>query len=88
MNNDYLSSISNFDLFRLILEKFGIEVKDENDIAGAWRVIEKMEKGPVEIFITAGETRVNFIGYLGCKASAPTTPLAICRAALLGMEKE
>jgi len=52
------------------------------DIAAAWEVVEKLDRGPVVIRVTAGpETIVQFIGY-GGGASGPTAPLAICRAAL------
>ena len=98
MNNDYLSSISNFDLFRLILEKFGIEVKDENDIAGAWQVVEKMSE-TWEFSLNYQDNKYKFLLWKPewvtsnlyqareCKEGVSNTvPLAICRAALKVME--
>jgi hypothetical protein len=93
-----LSSISNFDLFRLVLEKFGITIKDENDITGAWLVVEKMQKPDwawgIESVYIKGKLMwfVTFWGDVDgelitdANAEAETLPLAICKAALKAME--
>ena len=95
MNNnletfDNLLSLSNFNLFRLVLEEFGIEIKDENDIAGAWQLVEKLR-----LFVmpwgndewcaaTHRDERLAFQNIF----YALTAPLAICYTALITLGRK
>jgi len=81
--------VTDTELFRLIKEKFGIEVKDKNDITAAWLVVEKMEEIDYRLSLRSGLSScdppvyIARFGYRGKHAVEDTAPLAIYHAVFL-----
>ena len=90
MTRDEILEMPAGEVFALIKEKFGIEVKDENDLLGAWEVVEKM--GAYELHSNGDQKTKHYAEFKWeygkhnkYQMSASTAPLAICRAALLAV---
>jgi hypothetical protein len=91
-----MDNLSNAEVFQLVKEKFGVEVKDKDDIAAAWAVVEKINlQYGVTITLFADSVEVvlqDFIDGSGLvnivEVEEETAPLAICKAALAAVESE
>lgn len=74
-------------LCKSILDEFGIEVKDENDIQGAWLVVERMhELGhcfTLQSIVPSSDPIIYQARFTsGFAFSEYTAPMAICYTAL------
>ena len=81
-------------MFELIQEKFDVTITDENDILGAWQVIRKLRKNYyVDIGTDNNGTQIQLDFYeqdkwhFGESIREEKFVLAVCRAALLSIEK-
>jgi hypothetical protein len=93
MTRDDILNMPEKELFKHIYKQFGITVKDRKDIKGAWEMVEQMHMAIIPLDDDRGWAAqadnlfpiemVWFERPVGEWASAPTAPLAICKAALL-----